>query len=167
MSTADAPLTWLDVARRLAKSDARAAARAIGLTRARVGWFGVLLEAASRVDEDLLASWLEALLPGRIHKAPLRLTLEGPDPAAELPVELNVVDDSAIYRPTFGVIDGAIEFAAVTPPPARPRPVAIAAALSVKGGTGRTASAVGLAVRWGNRSGRPILLVDADLEAPG
>ena len=168
MSTAEAPpLTWIDVARRLARSDARAAARAIGLARARVGWFGVLLEAASRVDEDILASWLDALLPGRIHKAPLRLTLEGPDPTAELRVELNVVDDSAMYGPTFGVIDGAIEFAVVPPPPARPRPVPIAAALSVKGGTGRTTSAVGLAVRWSNRSGRPILLVDGDLEAPG
>ncbi|MGO6818694.1 ParA family protein [Rhizobium leguminosarum] len=43
----------------------------------------------------------------------------------------------------------------------------IVAALSVKGGTGRTASAVGLAIKWSEQSSKPILLVDADLEAPG
>lgn len=167
MSIADAPMTWLDVARRLAKPDARVAARAIGLTRARVGWFGVLVEASFNVDEEKVAVWLEPLFPGRIRKAPLRLTLEGPDLTAALPVEFSLVMDGATYRPTFGVIDGAIEFAPAKIPPARARPVPIAAALSVKGGTGRTTSAIGLAVHWSGRSGRPILLVDADLEAPG
>ena len=52
MSAAEAPLTWLDVARRLAKSNARAAARTVGLARARVGWFGVLRRASMKV------SWL-------------------------------------------------------------------------------------------------------------
>lgn len=160
-------MTWLDVARRLAKPESRAAARACGLARARVGWFGLLLEGPLGIEDQKLAAWLEPLFPGRLRAAPLRLALEGPDPTAELPIELNVVSDGAVYRPTFGVIDGAIEFGAAALPLSQPRPVPIAAALSVKGGTGRTTSAIGLAVRWSARSGRPILLVDADLEAPG
>ncbi|MBY5755663.1 hypothetical protein HFO07_03100 [Rhizobium leguminosarum] len=167
MTTLDTPMTWLDVARRLAKPEARATSRDYGLLRARVGWFGVLIEAATNVEQGHLARWLEELFPGRSRINPLRLALEGPDPAAELPVDLTVVSEDAVYRPTYGVIDGAIEFVISEPPAGRPRPVPIAAALSVKGGTGRTTSAVGFALRWSEKSGKPVLLVDADLEAPG
>jgi len=164
---ADAPMTWLDVARSLAKPEARESARKNGLLRARVGWFGLLIEAANHIEQRVLAEWLEEVFPGRPRTDPLRLTLEGPDKTAELLVDFNLVSDETSYRPTFGVIDGAIEFATPAPPENTYRPVPIAAALSVKGGTGRTTSAVGLALRWAEKAQKPVLLVDADLEAPG
>lgn len=135
--------------------------------RARVGWFGLLLEATENIAEPMLVDWLEKLFPGRTRSNPLRLRLEGPDPSAELSVSLEIVGNDAFYRPSFGIIDGAIEFTVETRPTGRPRPVPIVAALSVKGGTGRTTSAIGLALQWSKRANKPVLLVDADIEAPG
>jgi len=47
------------------------------------------------------------------------------------------------------------------------RPVPIIVCHSVKGGTGRTITAIATALSWSRRERRPVLLVDADVEAPG
>lgn len=167
MTIIEAPMTWLDVARSFAQATTRSSAGSIGLLRARVGWFGVWLEASQSIERSTLETWLESVFPGRVKDNPLRIELEGPDPAAVLPVELSVGSQDVGYRQAFGIVDGTIDFVGVRPPEAAPRPVPIAAALSVKGGTGRTTSAIGLAVRWATKTSKPVLLVDADLEAPG
>lgn len=165
--TVSAPMTWLDVARELATTASRDAAKANSFIRARVGWFGLLLESAEQVDDKTLVEWLEKIFPGRVLSDPLRILLEAPSHATELPVHVDVVDDSPLFRPTFGIVDGVVEFAASLPPQPSARPVPIVAALSIKGGTGRTTTAIGLALKWASKAKRPVLLVDADLEAPG
>jgi cellulose biosynthesis protein BcsQ len=162
-----APMTWLDIARGLAMSSSREAARSKSLLRARVGWFGVLIESTTTPDNDALAEWLESIFPGHVYRDPLRIQLEGPPNAADLPVQVDLVEDDSFFRPTFGIIDGVVDFSVSAPPTSLGRPVPVAAVLSIKGGTGRTTAAVVLALRWALRAKKPILLVDADLEAPG
>jgi MinD-like ATPase involved in chromosome partitioning or flagellar assembly len=162
-----APMTWLDVARALVTKPSSESARSISLLRARVGWFGVVVEASKAVDDAIVAKWLESIFPSRIKLDPLRIQLEGPQQATDLPVEIEVVGDELFYRPTFGVVDGIIDFAYPERPQVNERPVSIAAILSVKGGTGRTTVAVAFALRWAEKANKPVLLVDADLEAPG
>ena len=65
-----------------------------------------------------------------------------------------------MFRPSFGPVDGTVEFGLPVPPPRAARKLPIAAALSVKGGTGRTTTAVALALRWAAMSRKPVLLVD-------
>ena len=167
-STLSAPLTWTDVARRLAAVAATREIKGVGqVRRARLGRYGILLEVGEGVGESEVQVWLENIFPGRVQDAPLRLTLEGPDHAATVPVELEVGGEQSVFRPSFGLVDGTVEF---DPPAAVPRvgrKLPIAAALSVKGGTGRTTTAVALALRWAALAKMPVLLVDADLEAPG
>ena len=167
-STLSAPLTWTDVARRLAAVAATREIKGVGqVRRARLGRYGILLEVGEGVGESEVQVWLENIFPGRVQDAPLRLTLEGPDHAATVPVELEVGGEQSVFRLSFGLVDGTVEF---DPPAAVPRvgrKLPIAAALSVKGGTGRTTTAVALALRWAALAKMPVLLVDADLEAPG
>jgi hypothetical protein len=160
------PLTWLDVARRLATIMPGTSPFPPAIAAARVGWFGLLLEADAPVELEPVATALEWLFPSRVKRDPLRIELEGGGANADLPVEVESVLVRPKARQPFGVVDGIIDFR-------RPalqvnkRHIPIAAALSVKGGTGRTTTAVAFALHWADSAKRPILLVDADLEAPG
>ena len=62
-----------------------------------------------------------------------------------------------------GVVDLSIAIDSVRPV----RHTPVVAIQSIKGGTGRTTVAIALALRWAKKLKQPILLVDADLEAPG
>jgi MinD-like ATPase involved in chromosome partitioning or flagellar assembly len=132
-----------------------------------VGWFGVILETSIPIEEHHVVDWMESLFPTRVHLNPLRLEVEGSSGGSELPVEINVVETESVFRQSFGIIDGIIEFARPQQPARFPRPTPVVAALSVKGGTGRTTTAIAFALRWAAASDGPVLLVDADLEAPG
>lgn len=167
MSTPDhSPVTWVDVARCLAGIDPAQSPLPVEIASARVGWFGLLFEATAAVDIARLTAGLETLFPSRVKLNPLRIELEGGLSASDLPVHVDIVSDQGASRQPFGVIDGWIDFRpAEAQGPQRQTP--IAAALSVKGGTGRTTTAVAFALHWAAASKRPILLVDADLEAPG
>lgn len=160
------PLTWLDVARRLATIMPGSSPFPPAIAAARVGWFGLLLEADAPVELDRVATALESLFPSRVKRDPLRIELEGGTASADLPVEV----ESGLVRPNarqpFGVVDGIIDFRRPAPQ-VNKRHIPIAAAVSVKGGTGRTTTAVAFALHWAESANRPILLVDADLEAPG
>ncbi|MBB6310327.1 KGGVGR-motif variant AAA ATPase [Xanthobacter tagetidis] len=167
MSLSDqSPMTWLDVARRLATIVPGSSPFPPAIAAARVGWFGLLLEADAPVEIERVANALETLFPSRVKQDPLRIELEGAAAGADLPVtiECGVVQPSA--RQPFGVVDGMIDFRRSAAQTNRRR-VPIAAALSVKGGTGRTTTAVAFALHWAESASQPILLVDADLEAPG
>ncbi|MBN3723934.1 MinD/ParA family ATP-binding protein [Burkholderia sp. Ac-20379] len=167
MNTHQPPLTWMDVARRLATLVPNSLGFPQSIIRARVGWFGMLLETRASVDEELVAAWLEEVFPSRVRRQPLRLELDGPPHAAELTVETAVADDGMVSRQSFGIVDGVIEFSQPCQFEVALRPVPVVAALSVKGGTGRTTTATAFALRWATTISQPILLVDADLEAPG
>ena len=165
--TSSSPLTWTDIARRLA-AEANKPGKGAGIVkRARLGRYGMLLEVPEGVGEPEVANWLEEVFPGRVEATPLALRLEGPEHAAVLPVNLEPEEGPGVFRPSFGLIDGMVEFDAVPLTPKAGRPVPVVAALSIKGGTGRTTTAVALGRRWAEVSGRAVLLVDADLEAPG
>lgn len=165
--TSSSPLTWTDIARRLA-AEANKPGRGGGVVRrARLGRYGALLEVPDGVGEPEVADWLETMFPGRVELSPLALRLEGPEHVAVLPIELEPEERQGLFRPSFGLIDGTVEFDAVPLTPKAGRPVPVVAALSIKGGTGRTTTAVALGRRWAEISGRAVLLVDADLEAPG
>ncbi|MET3135241.1 MinD-like ATPase involved in chromosome partitioning or flagellar assembly [Oxalobacteraceae bacterium GrIS 1.11] len=161
-----APMTWMDVARRLACLSLADGLLPPHLIRARVGWYGITFEAIDSIPLSSLVTWLEGLFPARIRENPLRIELEGPTQGAELPIELEIVEAQENFRQSFGIIDGIIEFKTSTLPK-NTRPIPVVAALSVKGGTGRTTTATAFALRWAASSKRPVLLVDGDLEAPG
>lgn len=167
MSTPDqSPVTWVDVARCLAGIDPTHSPLPKEIASARVGWFGLLFQATAAVDTAQLTVGLETLFPSRIKENPLRIELEGSQSASDLAVEVDIVTEQGASRQPFGVIDGWIDFRPAEAQGTQRR-IPIAAALSVKGGTGRTTTAVAFALHWASTSGRPILLVDADLEAPG
>ncbi|WP_156655617.1 KGGVGR-motif variant AAA ATPase [Methylobacterium platani] len=159
-------MTWLDVARSLARVEPGSSPFPPEVVSARVGWFGVLIQTDAVVAEDIIATALEELFPSRIHKNPLRIALDSGAVASELEIEIEVGTVSLAPRQPFGVVDGWIDFRRPALKPNR-RAVPIAAALSVKGGTGRTTTAVAFALHWAEAANGPILLVDADLEAPG
>ncbi|WP_322429168.1 KGGVGR-motif variant AAA ATPase [Janthinobacterium sp. GMG1] len=96
----------------------------------------------------------------------MRIELEGATQGVELPIELEIVEDQDNFRQSFGIIDGVIEFRTKTLTK-NIRPTPVVAALSVKGGTGRTTTAIAFALRWAASANKPVLLVDGDLEAPG
>ncbi|CAO4136666.1 KGGVGR-motif variant AAA ATPase [Methylorubrum extorquens] len=167
MSISDqSPLTWLDVARRLARIEPGASPFPSATISARVGWFGLLLQADAPVAEGEVAKALEALFPARVAKEPLRIVLEGNQENSGLEVEIELGAAASVTRQPFGVIDGWIDFRKPAQRYGR-RAIPIAAALSVKGGTGRTTTAVAFALHWAQTAKAPVLLVDADLEAPG
>lgn len=159
------PLTWLDIARSLAAVESGESPFPAAITAARVGWYGLLFEADTEVELDEIANALETLFPSRIKRDPLRIELDMGD---DISVDLEINTDPPVNHQPFGVIDGVVNFRAPqTIPTATVRKVPVAAALSVKGGTGRTTTAIAFALHWAKSTNRPILLVDADLEAPG
>jgi hypothetical protein len=160
------PVTWVDVARRLARIDPGQSPLPPEIVSARAGWFGLLFEATAPTDPNALAEGLEELFPSRVKRDPLRIELEGGHSAGVLTVEVEVTTGRSSAKQPFGVIDGSIDFRRAAARTSA-RTVPIAAALSVKGGTGRTTTAVAFALHWAKSAGRPVLLVDADLEAPG
>jgi MinD-like ATPase involved in chromosome partitioning or flagellar assembly len=167
MSTPDhSPVTWVDVARCLAGIDPGASPFPPQILAARVGWFGLLFQTNGPVDQGAIADALETLFPSRVRREPLRIELEGDQTAEGLPVLFEMGGVSSGARQPFGVVDGSIDFRRA-PARSNQRTIPVAAALSVKGGTGRTTTAVAFALHWAESANRPILLVDADLEAPG
>ncbi|MBB3947833.1 cellulose biosynthesis protein BcsQ [Rhizobium skierniewicense] len=163
MNNEQLPLTWIDVARRLAAIELADNPLPSQIITARAGWFGLLLEHTGSLGTEEVEIALDELFPSRVKSDPLRIELEG---GSDLHVHLEPVDGESGTKPPFGVVDGIIDFrtpAAVS----SSRKVPIAAALSVKGGTGRTTTAVAFALHWAAAEGKPVLLVDADLEAPG
>lgn len=161
------PMTWMDVARRFAEILPDDQTRPSTLIRARVGWFGLILEAVEGHDQDEILAWLETLFPTRLRNAPLSLELEGPAHGNVLPIDIVTEEAGSRFRQSFGIVDGIIEFSPAPPAVIEARPVPVVAALSVKGGTGRTTTAIAFSLRWSEIAKEPVLLVDADLEAPG
>ncbi|CRM83705.1 Septum formation inhibitor-activating ATPase [Pseudomonas sp. 22 E 5] len=168
MNTIDqTPMTWMDVARRFASVSLDDCNTPPTVIRARVGWFGLIIEVTKGADQQEILSWLMGLFPTRLKSEPLSLALEGPLDHNELGIEIVEEEAEHLYRQSFGIVDGVIEFLPARPTNLVDRPVPVVAALSVKGGTGRTTTAIAFSLRWAELSQGPVMLVDADLEAPG
>jgi MinD-like ATPase involved in chromosome partitioning or flagellar assembly len=165
--TIQSPMTWMDIARQFASVPPDANNIPASLVRARVSWVSVILEMTASITEVEIAEWLETIFPTRVRLAPLRLALDGPQHAGEIPVEIDVISSEQSHRQSFGIVDGIVEFGECSLVASATRPTPVVAALSVKGGTGRTTTATAFALRWASVSDKPVLLVDGDLEAPG
>lgn len=158
----------MDIARDLASLATDESNVPAFLLRAQVGWYGLSLMVSEPNRETDVEQWLERIFPTRVRTAPMRLALEGPPHCSELPIEIDVIDSaSPAFRQSFGIVDGVVEFSKPISREMPAREIPVVAALSVKGGTGRTTTATAFALRWANLSKKPILLVDGDIEAPG
>lgn len=167
MNNLPSPITWIDLARRFAILEPSDPTRPSNVLSVRADWEGVVIYCRDPApSEKEIRQWLENLFPNRISRGQLEFKLDGPRHAQTLPVTISVDEDASDPRPSLGIIDGAVDFA-TTMPVREPLPVPIVAVQSVKGGTGRTSTAVALAARWASRVSEPIMIVDADLEAPG
>lgn len=163
------PVTWVDIARRLAvlePADWAWRHRPPGLLGAQIDWGSATFLVRPGQSEGEVLIWLETLFPNRIS-AGRKFSLEGPAHSSELPIEFEVVDEESLRRSSNTTsVDGYIRFDSyLMPAPIREIPVI--AFHSVKGGTGRTTTAVAMATLLADRMKKPILIVDADLEAPG
>ena len=168
ISNIQAPATWLDVARRLANLIDDGLEVPTGILKAQVGWYGLNISVSPEFDQSKIAAWLEIVFPTRVRTAPLSLELEGPAHISILPVEVEAAADTgSSFRQSFGIIDGVVDFRKSNGLNTVARNLPVVAALSVKGGTGRTTTAIAVAMRWAAIAQKPVLLVDGDLEAPG
>lgn len=166
------PITWVDVARKLSTLEPTSAewrTRPKCILRAQVDWSGLTIEVSEKIDTLTILNWLSDIFPSRVESgsdSTAYLRLDGPPYADRLPIEVEVRVSEAVSLPFLGSIDSRIELHGSSyAPHALAAP--IVACHSVKGGTGRTTIAVGTAKLWRARADKPILLVDADLEAPG
>jgi MinD-like ATPase involved in chromosome partitioning or flagellar assembly len=168
------PITWVDVARALCALDPASngwRTRPAGLNRIHVDWAGAVFEIEpGRSNPDNVKAWLKDVVPGLLlNEDGDAFCLDGPKSLDRLPIEFEEsVGPTAAVRVSLGAIDGDVAFGppAKSDAPAR-RPVPVIACHSVKGGTGRTTSAIAIASLWQKREGKPILIVDADIDAPG
>lgn len=163
-ASVDVPLTWVDVARRLAAGDIDGPMPPVGVVRVRASWYGLTVETTGECDASVVLDWLGKLFPNRVKREPMQIELDGPSGALDVLIECGASRSGG--RLSFGIVDGVVEYA-IPPVSLVPRPIAVVACISVKGGTGRTASAVAFAHRWAKLVNAPVLLVDADIEAPG
>jgi MinD-like ATPase involved in chromosome partitioning or flagellar assembly len=165
--------TWLDVNQHFADL-ARASSWPRWLREVDAYWDSVRFVIEPTAGEDEVWSWLRDVLgPLTVERDTSVLLLDdaGPDcPRRTLAIEFEAPEDipPAERRPRWNDRRVVSEIADALPPPrsALPHDVSVVAFHSFKGGVGRTlhciATARGLA-----EGGRKVLLVDADLEAPG
>lgn len=169
-----APITWVDVARALCALDPASSewhTRPAGLKRIRVDWAGAVFEVQTgQSDPERIKGWLKTIVPGLLIDVPGdAFLLDGPHGLQRLPIEFEEsLEPIHGGRMSLGAIDGDVTFSIPTPStlPGH-RPVPVIACHSVKGGTGRTTSVVAIASIWQKRASKPILVIDADIEAPG
>jgi cellulose biosynthesis protein BcsQ len=169
----DATITWIDVARHLSSLDPAEdewQRRPRQLRATRVDWRGLILTVTNVAkDRQAALDWLTSLYPDRIHggEEPY-LVLDGPPHSSRLPIEFE--KDGWLdrrLRPNLGAVESEIDFIETDPSGPFFRLLPVIACHSVKGGTGRTITAVAAALRWSEVQRKPVLLVDADVEAPG
>jgi hypothetical protein len=174
------PITWVDVARRLSVVTRRgfdddiAFAPPDGVLATEVFWSGLTVTLALASDRIDALHWLKRLFPSRIEwnedAEEGVVKLEPPPDLERLAIVFEVdeatVRKTDVFRPT-AALEGRRSFDVAVPE--RPTdPLPVFAFHSMKGGVGRTITAVAFTrhlIR--ERLRKPVLLVDADFEAPG
>src|SRR3546814_281653 len=138
------------------------------LEGARVDWTGLTLLISDLNARQSALAWLSSVFPSRLDIAETSvLILDGPAEVSRLPVEFEVAEGESIWiRSSLGTVEGEIDFRPPAPTSSS-RNLPFIACHSVKGGTGRTTTAVAIAAILARRQSKPVLFVDADLEAPG
>ena len=166
------PITWIDVARTLSDIDPSSEewkARPASLVSARVDWLGAAFEFAGSFNTADFFTWLEGLFPHRVEHGEIdgSILVDGPSNAGRLPVELRLTSSAELpmAQVPLGAVESQINF--VSSAASRSLGLPIVACHSVKGGSGRTTTALACASVWAGGSKKPVLIVDADLEAPG
>ncbi|WP_330289088.1 ParA family protein [Streptomyces sp. NBC_00576] len=167
--------TWVDVDEHLSYL-AEAGQWPEWLLEADAWWDQLALTVRSHATEDMVRAWLDrAFGRGSVIGEPGRpmLALDRPRGlgAEGIPVTLDAIDDRSPERrvPRLTERRTTAELAQTLPRPRSDRfagDVQVIAFHSFKGGVGRTVHAVALADQLA-RQGRRVLLIDADLEAPG
>ena len=173
------PITWVDVARRLSVVTRRGLCDDLSFAppgsvlATEVFWSGLSMTVKSKQDCPLAVTWLNHLFPNRVHwesdTQEGYIRLDAPTPLDSLPIYFEiaeVISDPPLFRPT-AALEGRRTFDVTIPErPTNPKPVF--AFHSVKGGVGRTITAVTFARLLASQFVKPpVLLVDADFEAPG
>jgi cellulose biosynthesis protein BcsQ len=145
------------------------ALRPATLMRANVDWLSAVFEfSGDSIPIGDFFAWLEQVFPQRVeHTADCyNFILEGPNNAGRLPIEVELRDSASDTKQVpLGAIESLINFQSVEAVLETSLP--LIACHSVKGGNGRTTTAIACATIWAKQSGKPVLIVDADLEAPG
>ncbi|MGW3648443.1 ParA family protein [Streptomyces sp. NPDC000878] len=167
--------TWVDVDEHLSYL-AGAGEWPEWLREADAWWDQLALTVRSDTTEDMVRTWLDqAFGRGSVTGEPGRpaLALDRPSGLGteDIPVVLDPVDERSAGRrvPRLAERRTTAELAQTLPRPRSERfagDVQVIAFHSFKGGVGRTVHAVALADQLA-RQGRRVLLIDADLEAPG
>ena len=166
----DPPMTWVDVARSLGQIEPTSKVwsdRPSALIRANVDWYAATFEFDGEViPYDEFFDWLATVFPQRVERleGSAKILLEGPE-AEDLPIELELRQTPIVQSVPLGAIETSVHFRpeAFTSEGGLP----IVVCHSVKGGSGRTTTALACASEWASRSQKAVLIVDADLEAPG
>ena len=167
--------TWVDVDERLSQL-ATDAPMPVWLLEASAWWDGLELTVSEQPSQSVLRQWLEASFGrGAVvgEGVDLLLLLDGPEGPDQvgLPVVCTVTERPVEDRQLPKLVNRRIT-SALSRPLVRPEAdcfsggVEMLAFHSFKGGVGRTVHGVALADRMAQQ-GRKVLLVDADLEAPG
>ncbi|MBB1248218.1 ParA family protein [Rhizobium sp. G21] len=163
------PITWVDVARRLSilePTDPLWKSKPTDLLRVDVDWLSATFYVTDLNSKDAVLSWLAEIFPSRVNSGQ-HLLLDGPGTSSRLAIDFEEIEQhSARPRISLGNIEGKVSFESGNFLNAS-RAVPLIACHSVKGGTGRTTTAIALATLLAKRTVKPILVVDADLEAPG
>jgi MinD-like ATPase involved in chromosome partitioning or flagellar assembly len=166
------PITWVDIARTLAQLEPLSiewTSRPASLIRANVDWLSAVFEfSGSAIPAAEFFAWLEQVFPQRVERTAdgANFRLEGPSNAGRLPIEVELRETpTTLLHIPLGAIESSVDFQAVASVPGSGLPLIVCH--SVKGGNGRTTTAIACAAQWGEQVGRPVLIVDADLEAPG
>lgn len=164
--------TWVDIEDRLRAADQWPP----GLAWARAYWDGLTLAVVEGADQAPIVEWLRRQFPYQLSNAENALAIILESEAGKvnhLPVVFEAVEpDEAVLtpsaiRPTFARPAKLRPPAELDHPPARVDFPPVIAFHSFKGGVGRTTHAVALAQVLSRKLPNGVLLIDADLEAPG
>ncbi|HZU16838.1 MAG TPA: P-loop NTPase [Candidatus Dormibacteraeota bacterium] len=165
--------TWVDVEELLAAL-AEQGRWPDWLSEADAFWDGLKLYVDPGTSESAVVDWLEVTFGDRLGREPLTILLEDrpgrePRPGRMLPVSIAEERPQVRRMPRFRERRTVPDLAHPLPRPQVETfvdEVQVVALHAFKGGVGRTLLAVALATALADRGVR-VLLVDADLEAPG
>ncbi|MDR5818781.1 ParA family protein [Caballeronia sp. LZ033] len=170
-------VSWVDVARRLSVVPVRGASHGSelappkGLIASEVFWTGLTLTVEAEADIAEVRHWLALNFRSWyvVDGTSESIRLQGPLSRERLPVRYEVTNASGRtfpFRP-YASLDGTRAYSISFPERNEASP-AVVAFHSVKGGVGRTTSAMALTEHLSSLPGsKPILFIDADFEAPG
>lgn len=165
--------TWVDIEEQFALIAARYKWPA-WLAGADCWWDGIELTVQEQVELDTVRAWLDkAFGPGSVIDLDGVMSIRLDDPRSRVPVglEIRVIRGDGVTPRRVPVLRDNALTAHSAQPLMRPESdfpsdVQMIAFHSFKGGVGRTTHAVAMADDVARKGGR-VLLIDADLEAPG